>query len=137
MKIAAAAPPLVALALAACADQGPSSAVTYGAPASAVATSGRSCFRPDEVTNFTAPNDRVVNVRAGARVYQMTLMGTCPDVDWSMRLGIQATGSSWICSGLDATIIAPSPIGAQRCPVTNIRQLSPQEVAALAPRDRP
>jgi hypothetical protein len=67
----------------------------------------------------------------------MQLMGPCPDIDWSERIGIQATGSGWICSGIDATIIAPSPIGPRRCPVTAITELTPQEVAALPPGQRP
>ena len=131
------APIACAALLAACAGKYPPDAGYYATPASAVAPAGRSCFRPSEVTNFSAPNERTVYLRAGARTYQMQLMGTCPNIDWSMHLGIQATGSPWICQGIDATIVAPTQIGPQRCPVTGIRQLSPQEVAALPPRDRP
>jgi len=131
---------LLALAagLAACANENAPYAGGAGQTATARATSGPACFRPDDVNGFTAVDDRTVIVRVGVnRVFQMQLMGTCPDVDWSMRLGLQSTASSWICQGLDATVIAPTPIGPQRCPVTAIRQLSPQEVAALPPRQRP
>ena len=38
---------------------------------------------------------------------------------------------------LDADLLVPSPIGPQRCPVRDIRKLSPAEVAALPPKLRP
>ena len=54
-------------------------------------------------------------------------------VDWSFRVALRTTGgSSWICQGADAEIIVPSPNGRQRCLVSDVRPLTPAEVAAIA-----
>ena len=92
----------------------------------------RQCFLPSQVNGFHAADDETVYVTLGARrVFRLDIVGTCPDVDWSQQIGIRSRGGgSWICGGLDAELIVPSPSGVQRCPVTNVRQLSEQEVAA-------
>jgi hypothetical protein len=124
-----------ALALSACAE-GP--APTGLAANTTSVSTPRQCFWTRDVNNFAAADDRTVNVRVGAnRVYELDLLGPCPDVDWTQRLGIQSRGSDSICTGVDAMIIAPSPIGPQRCAVRTVRRLTPQEVASLPPRARP
>lgn len=98
----------------------------------------RQCFRTQQVNNFASSDNRIVNVRVGVRdVYQMEMMGRCPDVDWTTRIAIVSRGGSYICSGLDAEIIAPSPIGPQRCAVSKVRKLTPEEIKALPGRARP
>lgn len=91
----------------------------------------RDCFRAGQVNGFSAESDRVVHVSVGANDhYRLDLLGACPDVDWSNRIGIQSRGSSWICSGLDATLIVPSAIGPQTCPVSRVTKLTEAEAAA-------
>jgi hypothetical protein len=98
----------------------------------------RDCFWAQNVNGFAAPDEHTVNIKVGVHdVYQMELFGTCPDVDWNNRIALVSRGSSNICSGLDAEIVTRSPIGPQRCPVRNIRKLTPAEVAALPKRGRP
>ncbi|MES2896191.1 MAG: DUF6491 family protein [Pseudomonadota bacterium] len=98
----------------------------------------RQCFNARNVSNFSAVDDRTVNLRVGVKdVYRLDLFGPCHDIDWEHEIAIQSRGSSWICSGLDATIITRSPIGPQRCAVRAIRKLSLAEIAALPPRDKP
>lgn len=96
------------------------------------------CFRPEQVSGFTAVDDRTVYVSTGPRrMFRLELLGTCPDVNWSWEIGIRARGSGWICSGLDADLIIPSRPGTggpRRCPVTNISQLSDEEVQAFRNR---
>ena len=70
-------------------------------------------------------------------VYRLDLLGPCPDIDWNWSIALESHGSSWICSPLDATIIAKSPIGPQRCPVRQVTKLTPQEVAALPKKQKP
>ena len=125
-----------AAALAGCAS--PQYASTgVASPATATAPS-RQCFWASSVTNFNAVDDRTVYVRAGARrVYELELFGPCPEVDWAQRIALVSRFGSRVCSGFDATIVAPSSIGPQKCLVRNVRALSPQEVAALPPRARP
>jgi hypothetical protein len=127
------------LALAACANPNAPSAGATGQPAAAQASSGgRNCFNVSQINGWRAGDRGTVYVRVGVnRVFRMQLLGPCPDVNWSERIGIEASPTSWICSGLNATIIAPSRIGRRRCPVTGIQELTPAEIAAMPPRHRP
>jgi hypothetical protein len=96
------------------------------------------CFWSRSVSSFAAPNENVVYLRVGVHdVYEADLFGACPDVDWSQAIALISRGSSFICSGLDAEIVTHSTIGPQRCPVRNIRKLTPAEVAALPKRAIP
>lgn len=108
-----------------------STIATDPSPAAAQSANGRQCFRAADVNGFTSRGRDEVDVRVGAnRQYRLTLAGSCPDIDWSFRVGIRATGGgSWICHGADAEIIVPSPMGRERCLVTDFRQLTPAEIA--------
>ena len=98
----------------------------------------QACFFARDVNSFSAAGDRTVYVRVGVRdVYRLDLFNSCPDIDWNWSIGLQSHGSDWICSPLDATIIARSPIGPQRCEVDKVTKLTPEEVAALPRRARP
>ena len=117
-------------------------AALMGAAASAAPTASdkaaKSCFWTRDVNSFQAVDDKTVNIKVGVRdIYQLTLFAPSPDIDWTESVALQSQGSSWICSGLDATLIVPGPIGPQRYPVTSIRKLSTDEVAALPPKQRP
>ena len=96
------------------------------------------CFRPDDVENFSAPDDRTVYVKVTRKqVYRLDLFGPCPDVDWAQEIAIQSRGASWICSPMDATVITRSPMGPQRCAVQKMSRVTPEELAALPKRSRP
>jgi hypothetical protein len=104
-----------------------------GAPAAAPAQRpAPRCFHAASVNGFTPRGDNIVDVHVGVnRDYRLTLAGVCPEVDWSFRVVLRTTGgSSWICQGADAEIIVPSPTGRQSCIVTDVRALSPAEIAA-------
>lgn len=89
----------------------------------------RSCFLPSQVDGFNAVDDQTVDVSVGPRtVYRLTLFARSPDIDWTQRIGIEAHGGSWICQGMDATIIVPGDIGLRRYPVTAVRKLTPEEI---------
>lgn len=90
-----------------------------------------SCFRPDDVNGFTVIDDRTVDVTISPKnVYRLTLFSPSPDIDWSLRIGIYSRGRSWVCSGYDAEIIVPEATGRRRYPVTEVRKLTPDELAA-------
>jgi hypothetical protein len=128
-----------ALSVAACADQNATSAAAAGAPATARA-SGRvaNCFRPSDIRNWRAPDSQTVFLRTTSnRVYQLGLLGPCPDVNWAQGIGVRTRGSNMICSPLDITIVSPSSIGPRRCMANSLVQLTPEEVAALPARSRP
>ncbi|MDR6624295.1 DUF6491 family protein [Caulobacter segnis] len=97
--------------------------------------SERSCFRAQDIDGFNAVDKETVDVSVGVRdVYRLTLFAPSPDIDWTQRIGVESRGSSWICSGIDATIIVPGAIGVQRYPVTAIRKLAPEEIKARKAR---
>jgi len=99
---------------------------------------GRQCFWTRQADGFAAQDDHIVNVRVGVRdVYQFEMMGHCPDVDWNQRIALVSRGSDYICAGIDAEIVTHSPIGPMRCPVSHIRKLTPEEIAALPKKARP
>ena len=109
---------------------------TAGGPAAAVAEQRPAprCFLASQVNGFNSRGRDSVDVHVGAnRTYRLTLAGYCPEVDWSLRVALHTLGGgSWICQGrgMDAELIVPSPTGVERCPVSDVRALTPEEVAA-------
>lgn len=98
----------------------------------------RQCFWTRQVNSFASNDERVVNIRVGVKdVYQLEMFGRCHDVDWSHNIAIRSRGSSYICTGLDAEIIAPSSIGPQRCAVRSVRKLTEAEAKALPKHAKP
>ncbi len=71
--------------------------------------------------------------------YQAKLIGPCLDLPWANSIGLESRGSDWICSGLDVEVIVPSHTGGgpQRCMATSLRKLTPEEVKALPPKQKP
>lgn len=98
----------------------------------------RACFFTGNVSSFSAADDHTVYVRVGVKeVYRLDLFAPCPDIDWTWKIGLVSHGSDWICSPMDATIIAHGPTGPQRCEVNKVTRLTPEEVAALPRKARP
>lgn len=130
--LAAAAVALVALTASAAAQP----------PPAAPPASQRACFWSSSVTNFAAVDTTRVYLRASARrVFELTLFADCINLDWVQRMALRTRGSSNICEGpnpaVDVFIRDSGLPGGRRCPVTNVRLLTPEEVAALPPRARP
>lgn len=93
----------------------------------------RSCFFANQVNGWSTDRDeKVAYLNVGVKeVYRAELFSRCADLDSAQTIGLESRrGGSNICHGLDATIIVPSPIGPQRCPVTKITRMTPEEVAA-------
>ena len=106
--------------------------------AAAARKGGEQCFFARNMTSFAPVGREKLNIRVGVNdYYQIDLLGTCQDLDWSQRIGLQSRGSDWICSGLDVTIIVPSQIGPQRCNASSIHKLTPAEVAAIPKKEKP
>lgn len=107
-------------------------------PAAAFQRPAGQCFLARQANGFTARNDREVDVRVAARRhYRLTLFTPCLDVDFAHRVGLRGRGGgSWICEGGDAEILVRGPTGPQRCLVSDIRRLTPEEVTARNRRRR-
>ena len=123
---------LALIVISACAAGNPSP------PKGVAAAEGRKCFWASRVNNFEAVDETHVNIRVGVNdVYQMTMFGPCPDIDWAQRIALRSHGGSVICTALDAEVITPSTLGPRRCAIRDIRFLTPAEVSALPPKARP
>jgi hypothetical protein len=128
-------PLALAAALLACSTAAPSA--TAKSPAAKY--DANQCFYTRMVSGFAAPDEKTLYGRVGVRdVYRFDMFGRCPDIDWNQHLALVSRPSSWICNGMDAEVITHAVgIGRQRCPVTAVRKLTPEEVAALPRRARP
>ena len=115
----------------------------FSAPAATTTApqqTGRACFWASEVTSFSnAGRDRALMNIGRRETWELKLASGCPDLDWTMRIGIRVRGSERICSGRPAELVVlpasengfqPSAGGFQRCQVREARRLSPEEAAA-------
>ncbi len=101
----------------------------------------RSCFFSRQLSSFSAAGEKTLNLRVGVNdYYQLKLLGRCTELPWTQVIGLQTRGGSdFICSGLDVTVIVPRPGGGapERCMATSLRKLTPEEVKALPPKQKP
>jgi len=97
-----------------------------------------SCFYGSQVNNFALANRNTVNIRVGVSdIYEARLLGNCGDIAWTDSIAFDTGASSLVCSGLGATLIVPTTAGPRRCPIKEIRKLSPAEVNALPRGTKP
>jgi hypothetical protein len=132
------------LAIAALASAGLFIATSGGAQPPADATQsrhGNSCFYIRNADNFAATTTETVYVRVGVRqVWRLKLFATCLDLNWVHHMALSSRSSSWACEGSNPDLyvgVRATGLGRQRCPVTDIKKLTPEEVAALPKGDRP
>lgn len=98
----------------------------------------RQCFNVNSISNYAAVDRKTVNLRVGVSdYYQVTMLGVCPDINWTQKVAFQATAGSQVCDGLDLTVHVPGPTGPQECAADTIRKLTPEEVAALPKGQKP
>ena len=112
--------PLAALACASCVTDSDQ-------PAEEIAglSSENACFFVSQVNGYgRAPDDDALGdriyVNTGARGrFLLETYGPCPDLDWSLQIGIDPRYQSNLCTGDTAHIVVPRPSGGQpdRCPV--------------------
>jgi hypothetical protein len=113
------------------------------APAAAQAApkggKAQDCFYARNLQSWAPQDNRTVNLRVGIHDYfQLKLVIECTEIDWHETIVLQSRGGNWICTGQDVTVIVPStPLGPQRCMASDLRRLSPEEVAALPGKARP
>ena len=103
---------------------------------------GGYCFHIRDVSNFAATDTDTVYVRVGVSdVYRLKLFAsTCLDLAWVHHMALFTRSSPFLCEGPNPDLdvgIRSFALGRQRCPVTDIKKLTPQEIAALPKGDRP
>jgi hypothetical protein len=104
-------------------------AVQPGTPAAAaMASTGRQCFRAEDVNGYSYVSDNLVDIQVGPnRYYRLSLDGWCPQSAFSTRVALKTSaGNSWICQGNDAEIIVPFAGGGppQRCLINNVQPIT-------------
>ena len=94
----------------------------------------RQCFYAPLVSGFTPVGGDRVQVTAGRDTYELQTSGNCLDLDWSRQIAVRSLGGgSHVCQGHDAELLVPSVTrgrGVDRCLVTDVRMLTPQEARA-------
>jgi hypothetical protein len=110
--------------------------------AGASAAAERACFFSRELSNWRDDDNGLVYLRVGVSdVYELKLLGSCPDLHWAETIGVETrVGSSQICTGLDVNLIVPrgpTTSTPRRCMATSLRKLTPDEVKALPAKLRP
>ena len=131
---AAAVTVLTALSLAA-------SAPAPGSPAAASPPKHPACFWTHSISSFAAgSDDETLYLKVGVKdVYELKLFNNCFDIGWVQHIALRSRFSSNICEGTgnNAEVYVPGGAFRERCPVTDIRKLTPDEVAALPKNSRP
>lgn len=92
----------------------------------------RACFHADMASGFSAPEeDRIYVTVSPKKVFELQMLGRCPNIDWTHRIGIRSL-SGMVCTGQNVELIVPDDggMGPHRCMVKAIRRLSEEEVAA-------
>jgi hypothetical protein len=99
----------------------------------------RQCFFQQQLNGWKEVGDRQVNVRVSVRdVYVIALDAPCLNLRWAQSIGLDARGSNNVCTGDTVTVVVPDrSMGPNRCFGRVTRHLTPEEVAALPPKQRP
>jgi hypothetical protein len=110
-----------------------------GAAGAATSRTNGACFARANINGFNAPNDHTLYLRVGVNeIYRLDLMNACTGLSFRQGIGLEnRPASPWICTPLEATVVYRSAGIGQRCPVTAIHRLTPDEVKALPKRDLP
>jgi hypothetical protein len=107
-------------------------------PAAVVAQPSKpqNCFRLSQMNNSRmADNNRVMYVRAyGNQFFRMDFSSTC-NRSGNEPLIVRAVSDDLICSAIEVNISVRGT--REGCIPTSLRKLSPEEVSAIPPRDRP
>jgi hypothetical protein len=132
----------VILSAAALAATGVAATLLPAAAQAKPATPASSCFLPTEWTGWTAaPGGDALYLRVGLRdIYRLDLTpGSRARKGAGDFLVTHSTGSHWICSALDLQGLSISDdLGFKRPLIaSNLRKLTPAEVAAIPRRDLP
>lgn len=99
----------------------------------------RQCFFHRNLNSWKEVGDRQVNLRTGVNdIYQLELNAPCWNLKWAETLGFENRGSSSACTGDTVILLVPDrAMGTDRCWARIVRKLTPQEAAALPPKQRP
>lgn len=97
------------------------------------------CLYVHNINGFNAPNDRTIYVRVGVSdVWRMDLMTDCVGLSFEQGFRLRSAGGDpWICEPIQADVSIHDIGMPQRCPVSGLHKLTPDEIAALPRRFLP
>ena len=107
--------------------------VLAGVPALAQA---QSCFYANQWTSWKAPDDHTIYLNVGNRVFRLDIGGSCPTLRTGATL-ITHSHSAQLCSAIDWDLKVRSGGMTTGCIVSNMTQLTPDQIAALPKDARP
>jgi hypothetical protein len=92
------------------------------------------CFQARQARSYSRIGPQTLLVEAGIRgSYQMEMLDTCPDLDWSNDAMFRGRGGgTFVCSALDAEIVLPRDGRRQVCLFNRITPISRAEADAFA-----
>ncbi len=107
-------------------------AASLAAPPAAQAQPGRQCFYTNSINGYSAQDDHTILIRVGRDIYRAGLMSDCPGLTFRHTLVLKtATGSGSVCGALDLDVGFTDHGITEKCPVSDLRRLSPEEVSAI------
>lgn len=119
---------------------GPAAAQPAAGPATQP-SAGRSCFWIRDIQNFRSVDNRTVYVRVSRNdVFALELFSRCHGVDWARNVGLRVRSGNRVCEGRANWVylsVRRAGGGRQRCSVSDVRRLTPTEVASLPRGARP
>ena len=105
---------------------------SLGAVPAAQAQAGGRCFYTHNIDGYSAADDHTLLIRVGRDIYRAGLMNDCPGLTFRHTLVLNtATGSGSVCGALDLDIGFTDHGITEKCPVHDLRRLSPVEVSAI------
>jgi hypothetical protein len=108
-------------------------ALAAGVPAIAQA---QSCFYPNQWTSWKAPDDHTIFLRVGQRVFRLDIAGSCPTLRTGATL-VTRTVATQLCRAVDWDLRVADGGMSTRCIVSNMTQLTPEQIAGLPQNARP
>jgi hypothetical protein len=117
-------------------------AATFAASAAFAANSPdqTNCFRARDWAGWKSPAPNVLLVHVGAnRIWRLDLQEGSSQLKYPDVHITNLHTPAWLCGPSDFQLLLSDTAGIVREPliVTSMRQLTPDEVAALPPKDRP
>lgn len=95
------------------------------------------CFSARQIDNSVVADDSTINFKVGDRVYQTKMAAPCPRLKDSFGgYTMVLRGSNVICDALDLQL-SVNDIAGSACVADSLRPLTPAEIAALPPKEKP
>jgi hypothetical protein len=96
---------------------------------------GGACLRFDDIQGQRVANDHTVYIRGSGAVWRLTFSNNCANAADETLILNPVTNNGVICSAIELNVRVRST--GQACVPSSLTRLTPEEAAAIPPRDRP